>query len=85
MSTTRDQLSGWHPEDIKAAVRRRGSTLTQLSRDHGFCDAAASQALRRTWRAVEKVIADFLGVPARRLWPERYQPRRARRRGGRRG
>ena len=26
----------WHPEDIKAAIRKRGMTTSQLSRCHGL-------------------------------------------------
>ncbi|WP_326930082.1 helix-turn-helix domain-containing protein [Citrobacter freundii] len=37
----------WHPEDIKAAIRKRGMTTSQLSRCHGLL---ATQEVRRgTW------------------------------------
>ena len=65
--------SGWHPEDIKAAIRKRGTTLSDLSRAHGYNDQAARLALRnRRSYAVEAVIASALGVPAHELWPDRY-------------
>ena len=64
---------GWHPEDIKAAIRKRGTTLSDLSRAHGYNDQAARLALRnRRSYAVEAVIAAELGVPAHELWPDRY-------------
>lgn len=64
---------GWHPEDIKAAIRKRGTTLSDLSRAHGYNDQAARLALRnRRSYAVEAVIAAELGVPAHQIWPDRY-------------
>jgi Ner family transcriptional regulator len=63
---------GWHREDVKAAVRKRGCTLADLSRRHGFAPEAASIALRRPWGAIERIIAKFLGVEPRDIWPERY-------------
>lgn len=30
----------WHPEDIKAAIRKRGMTTSQLSRCHGLHQTA---------------------------------------------
>lgn len=64
---------GWHPEDIKAAIRKRGTTLSDLSRAHGYNDQAARLALRnRRSYAVEAVIATELGVPAHEIWPDRY-------------
>jgi Ner family transcriptional regulator len=77
---------GWHPERIKAAIRMRGKSLSELSRQHGLNDHACHFALRKQWPRVEQVIADFLGVKPWVLWPDRYTseqrprgPRRERR------
>lgn len=35
----------WHPEDIKAAIRKRGMTTSQLSRCHGLLE---DKGFRRT-------------------------------------
>lgn len=64
--------AGWHPEQIKAAVRMRGITLSELARRHGYGADACRLALRRPWPRVERIIADELGVPPSQLWPERY-------------
>lgn len=64
---------GWHPEDIKAAIRKRGTNLTRLALDSGLSESMCRAALIRPHLAAEKVIAAFLGVPAQRLWPSRYQ------------
>ncbi len=70
---------GWHKEDIKAAIRKRGVTLKQLALDNGLHPAATRDALRQPLTSAEIVIADFLGVPAADLWPERYAGSRKRR------
>ena len=66
------QSQGWHPEDIKAAVRKKGETLTNLALTNGMSEAACRVVLKRPGYAAEQIIADFIGVPAPELWPERY-------------
>lgn len=65
---------GWHSEDIKAAIRKCGVTLTELGRRHGYSERAVSVALRQRWPAVEAIIAAFIGVEPQVLWPDRYDP-----------
>ena len=64
--------AGWHREDIKAAIRKRGVCLEGLSKSAGLELRACSSALLRPHFAAELVIADFLGVSPRQLWPHRY-------------
>jgi len=66
------RLKGWHPEDVKAAVRKSGQTLTSLSLSHGFSDAYLRNALRRPLYEGEQIIARFLGVDPYLIWPDRY-------------
>lgn len=75
------QAPDWHSEDIKAAVRKRGRTLTDLAREAGFSDGACRKALTVPWPAVERVIADFLGQAPAVIWPSRYDAKGAPRRG----
>lgn len=63
----------WHPEDVKAAVRRAGWSLRQLSLHHGYDENTLRHALRTPSRAYEKLIADVIGVPPEQIWPSRYQ------------
>ncbi|CNK64912.1 helix-turn-helix domain-containing protein [Yersinia aleksiciae] len=49
----------WHPAEIIAAIRKKGSTL--------------GNALSRRWPKGEKIIADYLGVDASVIWPSRYK------------
>lgn len=63
---------GWHPEEIKAAIRMRGSSMAELSRQNGYGISAVRQVLRRPWPAIEQLVADHLGVPPQEIWPDRY-------------
>ena len=62
----------WHPEDIKAAVRKRGTTLADLARQAGLQTHACQNALKQPHSYGEAVIARFLDIPAATLWPDRY-------------
>lgn len=94
MSSTavRETGKGWDPEDIKAAVRKRGTTLSALSRSLKLNEDACRLALRHQWPKCEAAIAKVIGVPPWRIWPERYTtdhrpagPRRSKRPLARRG
>lgn len=62
---------GWHPEDIKAALRKAGTTPSALSRQHGYTPGAVSMAIRgvRVSGPLRKIVSRALGVPVRELWP----------------
>lgn len=63
----------WHPEDIKAALRKKGITLTRLAKLNNVKDSSSfSACLVRPMRANEQRIADALGVHPKELWPSRY-------------
>ena len=62
----------WHPEDIKAAVRKTGTTLSALSRAAGLSDGAAKRALETPWPRVEAIIAHCLCRRPQDIWPSRY-------------
>lgn len=74
MDHSRAKPTGWHPEDIKASIRKRGTTVTKLALDHGLSGSACRLALMRPSPAGEKVISSFLGIPLQVLWPDRYDP-----------
>lgn len=63
---------GWHKEDIKAEVRKRGSSLRAISKQAGKCHAAASVALQKPFPRLQREISDFVGVPLHVLWPQWY-------------
>lgn len=65
---------GPHREDIKAAIRKKGRTLSQLSRELGHDRTAVSVALKQPWPKVRTGIADLLGTTPAALWPADYHP-----------
>ena len=67
-------MADWHPEDVKAAIRKSGITLSELSERAAYEGSATRQALRRPWPAVEGVIARRLGLQPQDIWPSRYTP-----------
>lgn len=65
--------SDWHPEDIKAAIRKRGGTVAQLARDSGVSKQALGQCIeRRASEHGDQIIAHFLGLKPHQIWPSRY-------------
>lgn len=61
-----------HPEDLKAAIRKSGTTLIGLSGELGYSAPAVGMALGRRWHEVRVGIAKRLGRPLYELWPEDY-------------
>jgi len=65
-------VSDWHPEDIKAAVRKRGLTLSAIARGVGISGNALGHALDRPRADAERAIADALNLHPKVIWPSRY-------------
>ena len=59
-------------EDIKAAIRKTGITMNELSRQHHYCVAAVRMVLRRPWPAIEAIVAAHLDRTPQSIWPSRY-------------
>jgi len=64
----------WDKFSIKAAVHRKGETLTSLGKKNGLAGGSLSVALNTRFPAGERAISDFLQVPLHELWPDRYTP-----------
>ncbi|MGO4735940.1 helix-turn-helix domain-containing protein [Bosea sp. 2KB_26] len=62
----------WHPADIIAAVRKRGTTLQRLSRERGFSVFTMNKAVRQCFPACHDIIAGVVGVPRQTIWPQFY-------------
>ena len=63
-----------HPADIKAALAKKGLTLSDVSRKHGYHPTSAGRALRTPWPQMETIIATELGFDhPQDIWPERYE------------
>lgn len=67
------ETEDWHPADVLAALKKRGHTLAGLSVANGYHPTAAGKALKRSWPALEQIIAGALGVQPAVIWPSRYR------------
>jgi Ner family transcriptional regulator len=72
----RPRTRDWHRAEVMAALRMTPEewTLRELSLAHGYSGNAVGEALRRPWPAVERIIADALGMEPQEIWPSRYLP-----------
>jgi Ner family transcriptional regulator len=64
--------SDWHPEDIKAAIRKKGTSLQAMSLDLGYSRSTLRNALNIPAPKYERIIAEFLGTTPQKIWPSRY-------------
>ncbi|NIG78268.1 transcriptional regulator [Klebsiella sp. Ap-873] len=64
--------NGWHPADIIAGLRKKGTSLAALSRESGLASSTLANALTRPWPKGEFLIAKALEVHPSEIWPERY-------------
>jgi lambda repressor-like predicted transcriptional regulator len=60
-------VSRKHNEDL----RWRGGKKA-LAINNGYHATAAGKALKRPWPAMQKIIAEAIGVPPETIWPSRY-------------
>lgn len=70
--TPKSRPKGWHPADIRAAIVKRGKTLTGLALESGLDGSACRAALIRPLPNAEMAISRLLGVPLHELWPDRW-------------
>ena len=66
------ETSDWHPADVLAALKKRGHNLAGLSVANGYHPTAAGKALKQQWPALEKLLAEAIGMPPQAIWPSRY-------------
>ena len=65
----------WHWADIKAALAKKGYTLTRLSHEKGYKYHHTSGRLKfARWPDLEKTVGDIIGEPPHLIWPSRYKP-----------
>ncbi|WP_447335954.1 helix-turn-helix domain-containing protein [Klebsiella quasipneumoniae] len=63
----------WHPADIIAALKKRGTSLAAVSRNAGLASSTLTNALNRRWPKGKRLIAEALGVAPEKIWPSRYR------------
>lgn len=67
-----------HPADIVAAVKKRQTSLAELSRNVGLSSGTLANALKRPWPKGEFIIAAALGMHPSEIWPSRYYDKHGR-------
>lgn len=72
MSQNRGKLSNraWHPEDIKAAVRKDYGSLANLARLSGVSESVVQTAVSRPQPTGNRIIATALGLSVHEIWPQ---------------
>lgn len=63
----------WHPADIIAGLRKKGTSLAAESRKAGLASSTLANALTRRWPKGERLIAEALGITPEQIWPSRYR------------
>jgi len=59
-----------HREDVIAAVRKRGGSLSALAKAKKIHPSSMSHCLTRPLRRANAAIAEFLGLAPSAIWPE---------------
>lgn len=73
-STQHHSKQDWHPEDIKAAIRKRGVTMSELARANGYNKTNTFlNVLRMPYPKIERIVAEFLDMEPSDIWPSRYR------------
>jgi Ner family transcriptional regulator len=79
MSTSNDPKKTIHVDmhraDIVAALRKKGWSLRELSRQSGLSAGTLKAALDRPYRKAEGIIAAAIDMTPETIWPERYAKR----------
>lgn len=63
----------WHPADIIAALKKRGTSLSALSRKAGLTSGRLTNTLWHHWPEGERLIAAALSISPTQIWPSRYR------------
>ena len=65
-------IADWDHHAVLYAVRRTGTTLSQLSITHGLTYGVLRSPLYKPVPRYERIIAAHLGVLPQTIWPSRY-------------
>ncbi len=62
----------WHPADIVAGIKKKGTTMAAISRSAGLASSTLANTLTKHWPKGERLIADVIGKRPEEIWPSRY-------------
>ena len=68
------KCTDWHPEDVRAEIRKRFGTMAALGRLLGVSKTAVPNTINQPGYSVkmEARLAEVLGKKAPEIWPSRY-------------
>lgn len=75
LSAKKTAIRDWYPEDIIAALRKKGWSLRKLSIAMGLSEHTLKSVMHRPYPKAEKIIAEVLGEKPETIWPARYAKR----------
>lgn len=64
--------SSWTKQDIIFALRAKGITAAELAKQNGLSRFTVYNGMERPAPKVQALIADALGVPRQKIWPQFY-------------
>jgi Ner family transcriptional regulator len=67
---TAQSTQDWHPADVIAALRKRGTSLRQIALGNGY--SHINRVLTSPWLAAEQLVAQALELTPADIWPSRY-------------
>ena len=67
-----NKKTDWHNADIIAGLKKRGTTLAEVSREAGLSSSTLANAMFRPWPKGEWIIANALKIHPAEIWPSRY-------------
>lgn len=67
-----EKKADWHNADIIAGLKKKGTTLAEVSREAGLSSSTLANALFRPWPKGEWIIANALNIHPAEIWPSRY-------------
>ena len=68
----------WDRHSILAHLRREGMTLAALAANYGLAASSVKNIWTRPNEKAERAIADFIGQPVEKVFPDRYPKTRSR-------
>ena len=69
------QLNYMRPEQIKAQLEARGSSIADIAREAGISAQNISTTIRgRKYPRIERLVAEALDKPLHIVFPDRYTP-----------
>ncbi len=72
-STQKNQpKQDWHNADIVAGLKKAGTNMSALAKQHGLARGTLRNAMYRHCPKYEQIIAGAMGLEPKDIWASRY-------------